>query len=200
MRCSLEKAFVVKLAVGSLLVLALLPACGGGEDVETKAEEGPIETLTMDNFATLLTLDKVEKVLKIDVPLRRNIRDVKKMSEAVDPEQVVSLDSAYTLTFEAEYGFRGITFSAIDFVSVASAQEHFDRIKEDTSGEIDETLVIGDSAWLVRVDLNGIGSAVMFIKGDKTVSLHTTRVDGDEPLIDQEGLQQLAMGVAKRLR
>ena len=200
MACSLENAFVVKLVVCSVLVLVLLPACGGGEDVGTKAERGPIETLTLDNFTTLLTLDEVEKVLKIDVPLRRKIRDVKEMSETVDPEQVASLDSAYMLTFEADYGFRGMTFAAIDFVSVDSAQEHFARLKEDTPGAIEETLVIGDSALLVRVDFNGIGSAVMFIKGDKTVSLHTTRVEGDEPLINHEGLQQLAMGVAKRLR
>ena len=79
------------------------------------------------------------------------------------------------------------------------AREYFARFKEETPGAIEETIAIGDSAVLVRVDSNGIGSALMFIKGDKTVSLHTTRQDGDQPLIDPEGLQQLASRVARRL-
>ena len=190
---------VAKLAACSVFALALLSACGGGSDVGTQAEQGPIGTLTLDSFTALLTLEEVEEVLKIDVPLRRKTRDLKKMSEATDPEQAATIDSAYMLTFEAEYGFRSVTFGAFDFVSEALAREYFARFKEETPGAIEETIVIGDSAVLVRVDSNGIGSALMFIKGDKTVSLHTTRQDGDQPLIDPEGLQQLASRVARRL-
>ena len=65
-------------------MLVLLSACGGGSDAETQAEKEPIGTLTLDNFTTLLTLEEVKGVLKIDVPLRRKTRDLKKMSEAAD--------------------------------------------------------------------------------------------------------------------
>ena len=190
---------VARLAACSVFALALLSACGEGSDVETQAEQGPIGTLTLDSFTALLTLEEVEEVLKIDIPLRRKTRDLKKMSEAADPEQAATIDSAYMLTFEAEYGSRSVTFGAFDFVSDALAREYFARFKQETPGAIEETIVIGDSAVLVRVDSNGIGSALMFIKGDKTVSLHTTRQDGDQALIDPEGLQQLASRVARRL-
>ncbi len=49
------------------------------------------------------------------------------------------------------------------------------------------------------MDAGGIGSMLIFIDGDKLVSLHTAQSDDQEPLLSLEGLEELAKLVASRL-
>ena len=189
-----------------LLVMVLsasigaLAGCSGEQAVETKPDESGIVTVTEENFSALLTVEDVEGVLIVTVPLQTEFRDVKKMVESVDPAQVVAMDSAYSLSFEAEGGFKGMTFAVFDWKSQAAAESHFERLTSETSGLSVMDSPIGAASADVRVDGQGIGSTVVFIKGDKAVSLHTSQGKGEQPLVSLEGLKGLARIVEKRLR
>ena len=58
---------------------------------------------------------------------------------------------------------------------------------------------IGDASFEIEVNAQGIGSMLVFIKGDKLVSLHTAQPEGEGPLLSLEGLEDLADLVASRL-
>ena len=49
------------------------------------------------------------------------------------------------------------------------------------------------------MNAQGIGSMLIFINGDKLVSLHTAQSDDQEPLLSPKGLEELAKLVASRL-
>ena len=58
---------------------------------------------------------------------------------------------------------------------------------------------LGEASAKVEVNAQGIGSIVVFLKGDKVVSLHTAQSEGQEPLRSLESLEELAELVASRL-
>ena len=156
-------------------------------------------TITDQSFATLLTEEDIRGVLTTEVPLTTRFFDYKADAEAVDPAQVEKMDSWYGLLFEATDGTKGITFSVIDFDSTLSARDHFEKIKAETSPEMQEMdPPIGDASIEVEVNTQGIGSMLVFIKGDRLVSLHTAQPDNQEPLVSRAGLAELAQLVASR--
>ena len=57
---------------------------------------------------------------------------------------------------------------------------------------------IGDASIEVEVNAQGIGSMLVFIKGDRLVSLHTAQPDDQEPLVSLSSLKELAELVASR--
>ena len=154
------------------------------------------ETLTEENFKTLLTVEDVEGVLLAQVPLTTEFYDYKEMAESVDPEQVADIDSFYGLSFQTDDGMKAITLAAIDFDSQASAQNHFENV---TQGMHVMDPPLGDASAEVELNAQGIGSMVVFIKGDKVIQLHTGQPDGEQALTDLEGLENLAEIVAQKL-
>jgi len=111
------------------------------------------------------------------------------------------MDSFYGLSFQTEDGMKAITLAAIDFDSQASAQNHFENVKSETQEPSFDTMdpPIGDASAEVEVNAQGIGSMVVFIKGDKVVQLHTAQPNGEQVLTDLEGLENLAEIVEKKL-
>jgi len=154
------------------------------------------ETLTEENFKMLLTLEDVETVLIAGVPLQTEFYDYKKMAESLDPEQAAVMDSWYGLSFQTEDGMKAITLAAMDFDSQASAQNHFEKVKSELD-TMDPP--IGYASAEAEVNAQGIGSMVVFIKGDKVIQLHTAQPDGEQPLTDLEGLENLAEIVEQKL-
>lgn len=147
-------------------------------------------------FSGLLTLSDVEPLLAAPVRLGIELTDFKKMAEEVDPAQVVNIDSWYGLDIGATGSGASMTFSVIDFVSPSAALEHYGTVKE---GMLSMTTPIGDASAKIEVNAQGIGSMVVFIAGDRVVSLHTAQAEGAEPLVPLEGLEDLADLVASRL-
>lgn len=92
-------------------------------------EEPP--TITEDSFVALPTEKDVRGVLTTEVALTTRFYDYKAMAEEVDPAQVENMDSWDGLVIEAADGTRGVTFSAIDFDSTSSAQDHFEKMRSE---------------------------------------------------------------------
>ena len=160
---------------------------------------GEHSTVAEESFKTLLTEEDVRGVVTTEVALTSQFFDYKARAEGVDSTQVEKMDSWYGLVFAAAGGARGITFAVIDFDSTPSAQGHFETIKSDASPEMREMdAPIGDVSIEVEVNAQGIGSMLVFIKGDRLVSLHTAQPDDQEPLVSLAGLKELAELVASR--
>lgn len=151
-----------------------------------------------ESFRTLLTEEDVRAVLTSAVALTTRFFDYRALAEGVDPAQVEKMDSWYGLSFDAADGTKGVTFSAIDFASTLSAQDHFEKMKSETPGMQEMDPTIGDASIEVEVNTQGIGSMLVFIYGDRVVSLHTTQPDDQEPLVSLAGLEELAELVASR--
>lgn len=165
---------------------------------------GALPTITEESFMTLLTAEDIRGVQTAEVPLTTRFFDYKAMAEGVDPAQVESIESWYGLSFEAAGGTKGMTFSVIDFNSTASASDHFEKMKSEMKSEgppemQDMVPPIGDASIEVEANSQGIGSMLIFVKGDKVVSLHTAQPDDQEPLLSLEGLKELAQLVAGKL-
>ena len=146
-----------------------------------------------------MTIEDVEAVLNSRVVLLTQFFDYRQMAEAVDSAQVVNIDSFYGLSFQAEGGTAGLTFSVTDFDSEASAQAQYGIVTSETPGmELADT-AIGDRSAQARANAQGIGSVFVFVKGDKLVSLHTSVPEAESPLVSLDGLQQLARTVERGL-
>ena len=162
-------------------------------------KSGEASTVAEERFKSLLSEEDIRGVLTAEVALTTRFFDYKARAEGVDPTQVERMDSWYGLVFEAADGARGITFSAIDFDSATSAHDHFEKIKSEASPDMQETdRTIGNASIEVEVNAQGIGCMLVFIKGDRLVSLHTAQPDDQEPLVSLAGLEELAELVASR--
>ena len=151
-------------------------------------------------FTSLLTLFDIEPLLAAPVDgLGSELIDYKAMAEQVDPAQVTNMDSWYGLSTETSAGTKGMTLSVIDFDSAPSALAHFGIVKSGTPGMQDMTQPIGDASIQLELNAQGIGSMLVFLSGDRVVSLHTAQSDDQQPLVSLEGLEALARLVASRL-
>ena len=177
-----------------LLILAGGAGCSG-----TK----PIETVTEENFRTLITLeDDVRGLLLMDQEIKVDVRDTRALAESVDAEAVSQVDSWYTVAFESLDRKKQMLMSVIDYVSEAEALNRLEVMKSDLPDVPIQIMdpPIGDESFQVLVDDLGVGGLIVFKKGDKAVTLHTAQPDGEEHLVSLEGLEELARRVAGKLR
>ena len=158
-----------------------------------------VSAITEESFTTLLAEGDVQGVLTTEVPLTAQFYDYKEMATVSDPSQVENMDSFYGLSFQTENWAKGVTFSAIDFTSTAAARYHYEKIKSETPGMQTMSPPISDASAYVDVNAEGIGSVLVFVKGDKVLSFHTAQPDGQRPLMSLEGIEELAEIVASRL-
>ena len=196
------------------LTLVAAAGCGGTEPAAAPAPtaaapgSAPASTvtaaaglgaaaLTEETFRALLTLEDVRAVAGSQLSVETRLLDYKEMAEGVDPAQAVNIDSFYGLGFETEDGGSGITLSVIDSDSEASAQARFEEMS--TGPLVDMGVPIGDASAEVELNAQGIGGMIVFVKGDKAVSLHTAQPEGQPPLVPLAGLEGLATLVAGRL-
>ena len=157
--------------------------------------------LPEDKFRDLMTIEDVETRLTAKVSLKAEFRDFKDMAGRVEPSQVKNIDSWYGLIIEAADGGPGITFSVIDFNSESSAEDHFVAVMSETSvlRQMTPPPPIGVISGQAEVNAEGIGSMLVFMSGDKVVSMHTMQSEGQAPLVSLEDLEELAALVMSRL-
>ena len=176
-----------------LLILVCVAGCSGAE---------PIETVTEENFQTLLTLqDDVKGLLVRDQEINVDVRDTRALMVSLDADRVSQVESWYTVAFETVDRNRQILMSVIDYVSEAEALNHLERMKSnlpDLPVQIMDP-PIGDESFQVLGDDIGVGALIVFKKGDKAVTLHTVQPNGEEHLVSLAGLEELARRVEGKL-
>ncbi len=174
----------------------------GGTITEGHGAAGPTPSallFTGEAFRALLAIEDVyDGLLDPSERLDTELRDFKEMAERIEPAQVEKIDSWYGLTLEAADGTKGMTFSVIDFDSESAALDHYGTMTSEP-GLQGMASPIGEASAQVEVNANGIDSMLVFLKGDKVVSLHTAQPEGQEPLLSLESLEELAELVASRL-
>lgn len=179
------------LLVASLGTLALLLAACGAPPTPT-----PTRVPYNGDISTLLESSEVARVSGVH-SLEGSIRDLKAITAAADPSQVVHMDSFTSLSFNTSGKSKSLLLTTIDFDSPAAAV--FDAARLMDSSMFDLVPTIGEVSSFVEVNAGGIGSMVSFRKGEWVVMLHTSQPDGTEPLVDLAGLTALAQLVADRL-
>ena len=165
----------------------------------TAPAEPGIDTATVDKFMSLLTIEDVDKLLTTKVPLKANLIDFREMAKLSDPSQVVNIDNWYGLIIEAVDGTNGLLFTVIDFDSETSARTHFEKVTSEPPGMQEMVPPIGDASAKIEVGAEGIGSMLLFKESDKIITLHTTKSEGEQPLVPLERLEEMAELVASRL-
>ena len=99
--------------------------------------------------------------------------DMKSAAGAVDPSQVEHMDSFVSLTFTSSDGSKNLILTTIDFDSEASATAHAELMMGPGSEMQDLSPSVGDASVYLEPNSAGIGSMVVFRKGDWAVTLHT---------------------------
>ena len=178
-----------------LLLSAVLVAGCASQEQETQPNQS---SLTEEEFKSLLTVQDVQQVLVSQVELNTQFYNYKEMAESTDPQQVVAMDSFYGLSFQTRDGMKSMTLTVIDFDSSSSAEQHFQKVKTESKLESMQE-PIGDDSFAKQLNSEGMGSIVIFLKGDRVVQLHTAMPAGESPIVDLSGLEELANKVEGKL-
>lgn len=132
------------------------------------------------------------------VELTTTYVDLRSMAANVDPAQIEHMDSFDSLTFATADGSRGLTLTTVKFDSEGAAADHLESVTSETPGLRDLSVKIGDASFISEVNESGVGSFLVFRKGEWVVTLHTAQPDGTTPLVDLAGVEALALIVAGR--
>jgi hypothetical protein len=189
-----RKRYFYGLLLVLLLSVVLVASCANQEQ-ETQPNQS---SLTEKEFKNLLTVQDVQQVLVSQVELNTQFYNYKEMAESTDPQQVVAMDSFYGLSFQTGDGMKSMTLTVIDFDSSSSAEQHFQKIKIESELESMQDPV-GDDSFAKQLNSEGMGSIVIFLKGDRFVQLHTAMPPGESPIVDLIGLEELANKVEGKL-
>lgn len=192
-----KKAIIIKRKYyfGLLIMLALSVFFISGCIGQQKSEKS---NLTEENFKSLLTEKDVEKVLDSQVNITTKFTDYKKMMESTNSNNAIHINSFYGLSFQTQDGMKIITFAVMDFDSISSAQQQFQKMMNESELENMKTS-IGDSSVEKDFNSQGVGSIVAFTKGYKVIQLHTAMPENEKPLANLKGLEELAKIVDERL-
>ena len=189
-----RKSYCYRLVLVLLLIVVFITGCASWEQ-GTRPNQS---SLTEEEFKSLLTVQDVKHVLVSEVELNTRFYNYKEMAESVDPQQVVAIDSFYGLSFQTGDGMKSMTLAVIDFDSSSSAEQHFQKVK--TESELERMQEpIGNDSFVKQLNSDGMGSIIIFLKGDRLVQLHTAMPVGEYPIVDLSGLEELANKVDRKL-
>ncbi len=85
------------------------------------------------------------------------------MKISTNSNDVIHIHSFYGLSFQTQDGIKIITFAVMDFDSISSAQQRFQKLMNESELENMKTS-IGDSSLEKEYNSNGIWSVVAFTK------------------------------------
>ena len=190
----IRKRYLYGLLLVLLLSIVLIASCANQEQ-ETQPNQS---SLTEEEFKSLLTAQDVQQVLVSQVELNTQFYNYKEMAESTDPQQVVAMDSFYGLSFQTGDGTKSMTLAVIDFDSTSLSEQHFQKVK--IASELESMQEpVGDDSFAKQLNSEGMGSIVIFLKGDRFVQLHTAMPVGESPIVDLSGLEELANKVEGKL-
>ena len=189
--------------LAGFVTIALFTVAACGESSALTPSATPTATLgpTVAPAGDISTLPFPDEVAEPAGGLRltTHYRDQKSAAAAIDPAQVEHVDSFSSLTFTTEDNSRSLVLTTIDFDSGGAAIDRFGLLSAEPSDMQDTPITIGDASAFWEANESGIGSLVVFKKGEWVVSLYTAQADGVTPLMDIEDIQALARTVASRL-
>ncbi len=159
----------------------------------------PSSGMTEDEFVTLLTAEDISTILSARITLTAQTVDMREMAEGVDASQVETIESWYWLALGEAGADRGLSFSVMDFDSDDAALAQYGKVTSADSGMFQMTPPIGYASAHVDVNAGGVGGVVVFVSGDKLVTLHTAQDDAFLPLVSLSAIETLAKVVAARL-
>lgn len=175
---------------GIFLTLAL--ACGStGQPVHGE--------ITTENILELLTTSEVNDYARDDTDVRSAVID--RMQTVIDAE--VDNVEAIEAWIEVDYGERPdggrVKFTVIDHVDNPAANERFDLVISE-SGLVESDQGIGERFAGLAPQTIGVHTIVLVLVADKTILMTTILSLSDpQPLVDSEGLVELARLVAPRI-
>ena len=185
------------LATLATLALFSFAACGASTTADPTATPEP-KTVPSGDISTLLFPSDVSGFAGVE-DLTTAQRDQKSAAAQVDTDQVEHMDSFDSLSFDTEGGARSLVLTTIDFDSEGAVTDHAGLLLGEDSGMSDLTDTIGDASGFLEANEGGIGSMVVFRKGELVILLHTAQGAGIAPLVDLGQLTALARLVADRL-
>ncbi|MCH8801779.1 MAG: hypothetical protein IH963_12810 [Chloroflexi bacterium] len=150
------------------------------------------------HISTLLSPSEVAE-LAGGVELTTKYRDLMAGAGSIDPSQVEHMRSFDSLEFTAEGDSWSLSLTTIRFDSEESATDHLQLVTRETPGMQAHSVKIGDASSYIEVNESGVGSFVVFKKGDWVVILHTAQPAGVAPLVDIAQVEALARKVADQL-
>ena len=168
----------------------------------TATEEPPGPTfLTEEEFKALLMVEDIKPVLQEQVDLKvTQFIDLKQVLAERNVQQMFPLDSGFSIFFVDADETKSIRLGVFDMKSLVDATSQYEEVKANTEPEPEVMLPpIGNASSEMEVNAGGIGSNVIFLRGDKLVTLHTGMPDGAEALTDLAGLRELARTIDRRL-
>ena len=160
-----------------------------------------------DQFMNLLSLEEVESVLIEKEELQQYaFTDIKMLldsridTQRVAVQQVFPLDSGYSVFYGNKQETKSIRFAVLDMNTLVDATNQYEEIKSSTEPPLQVMeSPIGHASAEIDANIAGLGSNIVFIKGDKLITLHTIMPEGELPLTGLEGLRQLARIIEQKL-
>ena len=212
------------MAALAIAMLTLLAACGGESPKENSSDQtagssqkeqpdqptgsnqvntSPTETpepvqVPAGDITALLMVDDVS-ALAGGVGLSTRQLDLKSMAAGVDPAQVEHMVSFDSLSFDTADGSQGLTLTVVHLNSENAASDQMELMLEEVPALEHLADGSGDASGFIEVNEGGMGSIVVFKKGEWVVMVHTAQPSGVEPLVDTAGVESLARLVASRL-
>ena len=197
---------MIKFILSPLLVLslslAIVTGCSESKSRVINSTPRSIELLPKDHFKSLLTLEDIQNVSKKNDVTKIQYIDLKKISADTDLNQIESINSWYGTSFEIQNGKERISFSVINFESEISAKKHFEKttLNPPYAGQNSEVnSTIGDTSLQTNLNAQGIRDVILFVKGNKVVSLSSNQSHENNFAVDIDDLVKLAVIVEHRL-
>jgi hypothetical protein len=127
--------------------------------------------------------------------LRTEVEDVLAVAEEINPEQSRGVTSWHAMKVKRGRGATVLIFTVVEFTSSDEARGRLSQVESGMGFRRMDVPVAESSSMLS----SSSGTGLAFVKGNRTVTIQTIVGDMAEPLLDDEGVEQLARTVAERL-
>lgn len=149
-------------------------------------------------LAALLGLEDVLAVIGDDVALTVKLVDQQAIDDSEAPVPVDAIEKWGVVVFQSPGAGPAIVFSVMALVTEQDAQTVFFNAEREMSQQSVFT-DLGGYHVAVEPNESGLGSLIMFVRGDRVITLSATLPSAGEPLTDLAGLTSLAKTVSQRL-
>ena len=171
-----------------------LAACGGTDPAPTANGLGnqPMDAAAMEE---LLTIEDIEAAGGDTSRLQMEVEDVLAAANAVTPGEHEEVASWHAMKVKRGKNSTVLIFTVTDYVSAEDARVRLAELESGLGFVPMSTPVADDSAMLS----SSSGTGLAFVKGRRAVTLQTIIADLTEPILNDDGVEQLARTIAGRL-
>ncbi len=156
--------------------------------------------LTAEDLKSIFTIKDLWQAMPATEEVRELSLDYMVGEHALDSSELLGVESFYGLNYLTLDYTRGVLLRIMDTDSEETAVTQFEKIISETPNFIEMDPPIANRSVAVKINADGIGNRLAFQKGDKVVSLLTSRPDGDPPFITLDGLKRLAEKLERKIK